>query len=53
MKVKVAEGLQVSHDGTAWRDGATAEVPDDVAREWLQSGWVTEVRPAKARGTKP
>jgi hypothetical protein len=52
MKVKVAEGLQVAHEGTVWRDGATADVPDHVAEPWLEAGWVTEVTAAKPRGRK-
>jgi hypothetical protein len=31
MKIQVAHGVQVVHEGTRYADGATADVPDDVA----------------------
>lgn len=42
MRVKVAEGIQVTHSGKSWRGGQTADVPAEVAAEWLACGWVTE-----------
>lgn len=53
MKVKVAEGVQVCHGGKVWRDGQTADVPADVAAEWLACGWVTEMTASKSRRKTP
>lgn len=49
--IKVVGGVQVAHDGVVHPGGSTAEVPDEVAQVWLESGWVTEVAPSvpKAR----
>jgi hypothetical protein len=52
MKVTVKQGIRCVHAGSVYADGASADVPDEVAREWLAKGWCTEppnVRPrAKA-----
>jgi hypothetical protein len=45
MKVTVLAPLQVANGGTVWRPGDVAEVPDEVGRETVASGWVTEVEP--------
>jgi len=47
MKVKVGDGLRVVHDGKVFRDGQTADVPDDVGEEWVSAGWATVVKPVK------
>jgi hypothetical protein len=49
MKVKVTQPVQVVHDGTRYTLGDSADVPDDVGQEWIQSGWVTEAKPAAPR----
>jgi hypothetical protein len=43
MKVKVLQPFQVSHDGTIYRPGEVAEVPEAVAASWERSGWVEPV----------
>jgi Phage capsid family len=43
MKVKVLQPFQASHEGTIYRPGDTADVPDQVAAHWRSSGWVEEV----------
>jgi hypothetical protein len=48
MKIMVAQGVQVVHQGEVYADGASADVPDDVGAQWVSEGWVTEV---KAKGT--
>ena len=49
MKVKVTDGIQVTHDGKSYRGGAVVDVPDDVAAQWIAPGWVTEMpAPKKA-----
>ena len=55
MKIKVAPGIRVCHDGKVYADGATAEVPDSVGAQWLVSGWVQHVggkRAGKAAAAK-
>jgi hypothetical protein len=47
MKVEVGDGLRVVHDGKVFRDGQTADVPDDVGEEWVSAGWATVVEPVK------
>ena len=47
MRVKVVEGFQVAHHGKAWRDGDIAEVPADVAAEWVRNGWALTAQPAR------
>jgi hypothetical protein len=52
VKVRVAAPFRIAHAGVAYSPGDTADVPDDVARRWLASGWVTEVKPAKKQQPK-
>lgn len=52
MRVKVAAGFQVSHEGVVFMPGDFAEVPDDVAKSWIAQGWVTKARPV-AKNTTP
>ena len=49
VKVTVADGVQVAHDGTVYRPGDTADVPDHVAAQWITSGWVTEMQTQPSR----
>lgn len=49
MRVRVANGLQVCHDGKTWRDGQTADVPTDVARQWITFGWASEPPSSKSK----
>lgn len=39
MNVTVTQGVQVCHDGAVYRDGASADVPESVARQWVRNGW--------------
>lgn len=41
MKVTVAPGIRVVHDGKAYSDGDSADVPEEVARDWIESRWAT------------
>lgn len=50
MKVTVAHGVQVVHEGARHTDGATLDVPDDVAGKWLRAGWVSETEPEDKEG---
>jgi len=50
MRIKVTRGVQVVHDGKVYADGASADVPDAVARFWVRSGRVTELARSKAKG---
>ncbi|MDD7814450.1 hypothetical protein PP713_17940 [Mycobacterium sp. CSUR Q5927] len=43
-KVKVCAPNQVVHDGVIYAPGESAVVPDDVAKQWLAQGWVTEAK---------
>jgi hypothetical protein len=43
MKITVAEGIQVVHEGHRYADGDTAEVPDYLAEKWVRSGWASEI----------
>ncbi len=54
MKVEVIGNFQVSHEGTVYRPGDTADVPDEVAKQWLDSGWVERggADPAEGRGVE-
>jgi hypothetical protein len=40
LAVIVVDPFQVVHQGTVFRPGETAEVPEPVARYWLRNGWV-------------
>ncbi len=48
MRVEVIGNVQVCHAGAVYRPGDTADVPDEIARQWLAAGWVTET-PATRR----
>jgi hypothetical protein len=37
-------GFRVVHDGIAYLPGETADVPDEVAREWAASGWIEPLK---------
>jgi hypothetical protein len=52
MKVKVAQGIQVLHDGDVFADGHSADVPEAVARQWVQEGWAVEVASAPTKGVR-
>jgi hypothetical protein len=49
MKVKVLQPFQVSHAGTIYRPGETAEVPDHIGTHWLVSEWVEPADAAAKR----
>ncbi|MGB6512642.1 MAG: hypothetical protein WBF57_06585 [Mycobacterium sp.] len=49
MRVKVVAPVQVLFAGTRYTLGDTADVPDNVAQEWIRSGWATETKSAPAR----
>lgn len=40
--VTVLPGFLVSHDGTAYWPGDSAEVPQSLAQQWVRDGWVTD-----------
>ena len=40
IRVQVQAPYQVCLNGTVFRPGETVEAPNDVARQWLASGWV-------------
>lgn len=50
MKIRVAQGVQVVHDGTVYLAGETAEVPEALARNWNREGWAAKVKSRKAHG---
>ena len=39
MKVVVRPDIQVVHDGTVYRPGETADLPQHIAYGWIGSGW--------------
>ena len=41
MKITVAEGIQVVHEGTRHFGGSEVEVPEHLARKWIRAGWAT------------
>ncbi|WP_322860109.1 hypothetical protein U8D42_12760 [Mycobacterium europaeum] len=47
--MKVLQPFQVSHDGTIYRPGETAEVPDHIGTHWLRSEWVEPADTAAKR----
>jgi hypothetical protein len=47
IKVKVLPPWRVCHEGEAFTDGDVANVPEAVAAEWEQSGWVERVTTTK------
>ena len=46
LKVKVLENFRLVHSGQVYGPGDTAEVPDQVAKEWVAAGWATEAKTA-------
>jgi hypothetical protein len=48
MKVTVTQGVRVVHDGTVYQDGQSADVPEGVARCWIQCGWASEGRTSQS-----
>lgn len=42
VKVTVTQGIHVVHDGTVYRNGDGAAVPERVARRWIHNGWASE-----------
>jgi hypothetical protein len=49
MKVTVTQGVRVVHDGTLYQDGQSADVPKDVADQWVTNGWAVTSGPAAQR----
>jgi hypothetical protein len=47
VKVKVLAPWRVCHDGEAFTDGDTLTVPESVAKEWEEAGWVKPVTTTK------
>lgn len=41
-RVTVSTPYQVVHDGQVFTPGQTAEVPAEIAAEWVAAGWVRE-----------
>lgn len=41
-RVAVNAPFQVAFEGVVYRFGESAEVPEDVAAEWIRNGWVTD-----------
>jgi hypothetical protein len=39
-RVAVNAPYQVAHGGVVYRPNETAEVPNDVAAQWITDGWV-------------
>lgn len=52
MKVTATQGVQVCHDGTVYRDGASADVPESVARQWVYNGWASVDGPSGLRDAR-
>lgn len=48
VKVRVSDRWRVVHDGKPYVEGDVVEVPENVAADWIQSGWVVEVQPGAA-----
>jgi hypothetical protein len=42
VRVVVVQPYKVTHNGTDYRPGDTAEVPESVAQKWIANGWVHE-----------
>jgi hypothetical protein len=49
MKVKVLHPFRVSHEGTIYKPGDSADVPDHLAAHWLRSEWVEPADAAAKR----
>lgn len=45
VKVTVAQGIQVVHEGERYPGGTELEVPGPLAHKWIRAGWVTESEP--------
>jgi hypothetical protein len=43
MRIKVAAGIQVVHEGERYMDGEVAEVPQHLGEKWIRFGWAAEV----------
>jgi hypothetical protein len=43
IKVKVQAPFRVVHEASAFHEGDTLSVPEHVAAEWEQSGWIERV----------
>jgi hypothetical protein len=52
MKIKVAQGIQVVHDGEVFADGDSADVPEAVAGQWVREGWAVGVTSAPTKGAR-
>lgn len=56
MKVKVTSNVQIVHNATVYGPGDVIDVPDDdannIATEWIDAGWATEVKGGSAVGGK-
>jgi hypothetical protein len=44
--VHVNTPFQVVHDGTVYRPGEIADVPQDIADNGIDAGWVSEAKRA-------
>ena len=49
MKVTVTQGIRVVHESVSYQDGQRADVPKDVAEQWVTNGWVVTSGPAAPR----
>lgn len=49
MKVIVTQGVRVCHDGTVYRFGEAADVPESVAQRWIRNGWASDYGPSSRR----
>jgi hypothetical protein len=43
IRLRVAEGTQVGHEGTVYAAGETFTAPKGTATVWLAAGWVVEI----------
>ena len=50
--IKVTQPHQVVYGGTVYGPGETAEVPTELAADWIAAGWATTVRPPAKKTTK-
>ena len=53
MKVTVTDGIRVVHDGKAYQDGQSADVPAEVAKQWIDVGWASEAKTEVKAEDKP
>jgi hypothetical protein len=52
VRVRVAHGWAVAHDGEQHGGGAVLDVPGPLAQQWIEQGWAAKVRepaPSKRR----